>query len=196
MTLGCMSSMTRIARGAYVPSDRAEQLTDRCRALLVALPATAVLSGWTAAALHGMWLPPESSGWPIDVTVPATDRAPRSLPRPRSNAVMPHRRALAWSEITLQAGLPVTTIGRSWRDRASVLSLADLVAAGDSALRRSSVDDLAGAIEQQRRRRGTRRALDALSLLDVRSDSRPESHLRVIVHGWDAVLRTERARAR
>lgn len=63
-----------------------------------------------------------------------------------------------------------------------MLPPADLVAAGDSALRAgTSLDELAGVIGRRRGRPGAKRAAAALPLLDRGSRSRPESHLRVAV---------------
>jgi hypothetical protein len=60
----------------------------------------------------------------------------------------------------------------------------DLVAAGDSALRGGcSVDALSDVVARSARLRGVRRAREALPLLDARSRSRPESHLRVAASG-------------
>jgi hypothetical protein len=79
-------------------------------------------------------------------------------------------------------GLPVTSAERTWVDLAESLSLFDLVAAGDCILRRGGdLAKLATAVRSARRRRGIVRAREALALLDGRSASRPESHLRCIL---------------
>ncbi len=76
-------------------------------------------------------------------------------------------------------GLDVTCIERTWIDIAERLTLLDVVAAGDSALRGGAgTDSLADAVGRGRGRRGVRAARAALTLLDARSRSRPESHLR------------------
>lgn len=74
------------------------------------------------------------------------------------------------------------TPARAWRDLANSLSLPDLVAAGDSVLRMgTSADELVHVVSRTARRRGSAQARVALGLLDGRSRSRPESHLRVAV---------------
>ena len=60
----------------------------------------------------------------------------------------------------------------------------DLVAAGDSALRSGADEhELVTVVSRAAHRRGVRRARAALPLLDARSRSRPESHLRYAIVG-------------
>jgi hypothetical protein len=76
----------------------------------------------------------------------------------------------------------VTTIARTWRDLAEMFTLPSLVAAGDSALRLGVAhDELADVVARTGHHRGARLARAAVPLLDRRSRSRPESHLRVAV---------------
>jgi hypothetical protein len=89
------------------------------------------------------------------------------------------RRALSRDEIIVTDRFQITSAARTWVDLAEILSIEDLVTAGDSALRGLvTKDELADAISRARHRRGVLRARDALTLLDARSRSRPESHLR------------------
>jgi hypothetical protein len=82
-------------------------------------------------------------------------------------------------EVELLDGLPVTTAARTWVDLGERLSLADLIAAGDSVLRgQVSIDELDAMARRAVHRRGIVRVRTALPLLDKRSRSRPESHLR------------------
>jgi hypothetical protein len=93
-----------------------------------------------------------------------------------------HRRRLDEADRTAVDGLAVMSIPRTWLDLAAVLSLPDVVAAGDSALRSGcSPEELADAIARSQHIRGLQRARAALPLLNARSRSRPESHLRVAV---------------
>jgi hypothetical protein len=65
---------------------------------------------------------------------------------------------------------------------AGLLTLPALVAAGDSVLKLGvSVDELARVVVHTPDRRHVRRAKRAIELVDVRSESRPESHMRVAV---------------
>lgn len=76
-------------------------------------------------------------------------------------------------------GVPATAEARTWVDLAEQLPMADLVAAGDSVLRgRTTRRELELFVRGARRRRGVVKARAALDLLDERSRSRPESHLR------------------
>ncbi len=82
-------------------------------------------------------------------------------------------------EIDVIDGIPVLSVARTWVDLAERLSLEDVVAAGDGILRgQASVPDLEQALRRARRRRGVRKARAAFDLLDPRSRSRGESHLR------------------
>ncbi|HYT09564.1 MAG TPA: DUF559 domain-containing protein [Mycobacteriales bacterium] len=171
-------ALTRISRGVWLPQAAAQEPVARLAALLTALPEGSVLSGRTAAALHGLWVPAAPE---VDVTVPARTAPPSDTTGPRRRGVPTHRRALSVSEQTLVAGLPVTTPARTWYDLAAELPLADLVAAGDSALRTGLVQgaELAAGLADRGGRRGTALARTALPLLDERSRSRPETHARV-----------------
>ncbi len=75
--------------------------------------------------------------------------------------------------------MPLTSPARTWCDIAETLSVADLVAAGDSALRAGCDSDaLRAVLGRAFHRRGVIKARAALPLLDARARSRPESHLR------------------
>jgi very-short-patch-repair endonuclease len=82
-------------------------------------------------------------------------------------------------------GLRITTPERTWCDLASVLSVPDLVAAGDYLIHYrlpfTTADGLAGAVRSFVGRRGKPSLLAALPLLNDRSESRRESLLRVLV---------------
>ncbi len=175
-----MAAAVRVSRGVWLPAPAAGERAVRLAALLGALPAGTVLSGRTAAALHGMWLPP---GPDVDVTVPAAAAGPEQTTGPRRRGVRTHRRELPADEVGDLDGLPVTTPARTWYDLAGELTFGDLVAAGDSALGAGLVSgpELAAGLARRRGRRGTARARRALPLLDAASRSRPESHLRVLL---------------
>lgn len=170
----------RISRGVWLPAAAAVGPAARLAALLAALPAGSVLSGRTAAALQGMWVP-EAPG--VDVTVPAAEGGPECTTGPRRRGVRTHRRALSGAEVQLLGGLPVTTAARTWYDLSGELTLPDLVAAGDSALLGGlmTAAELATGLAGRRGLRGTARARRAVPLLDAASRSRPESHLRVLL---------------
>jgi hypothetical protein len=142
------------------------------------------MSGITAARLHDLWLPPSALTAPLDVTVVATERGSRLVSRPRHLEFVVHRRRVAPDDIVAVRGVPTTSIARTWRDPATRLPRADLVALGDSALRAGTrSQELALQCRDVRGRPGARAATSALPLLDARSRSRPESHMRMaLVH--------------
>jgi very-short-patch-repair endonuclease len=177
----------RVARGVYVPEDDAA-LGSVCASLLSAMPSGSVISGLTAAQLHGLWLPPQPADGPLDVTIVAGATGSERLAYPRRREVSAHRRTFGPGDVVTSDRVPVTSVARTWLDLAHQLSLPDLVAAGDSALRGDnavSMAQLAMLVEATPDRRGIRLARRALAMLDSRSRSRPESHLRVAVTAPD-----------
>lgn len=105
-----------------------------------------------------------------------------SMTRTKRPEFVAHRFEPGAGDIVTRDGLRMTSIPRTWRSLAAVLSLPDLVAAGDSALRAgATVEQLKEVIERAGRAPHIRKCRQALALLDPRSRSRPETHLRLIV---------------
>lgn len=177
-----MSDFVKLGHGLYRPVEAVQELSDRCGAYLDAMPSDTVVGGLTAARLHGMWLPQPRLDERIELVTARPESRPHELARCRRREIRPRRRTLRPHEIVVTDRFALTSIARTWVDLAETLSLEDLVAAGDSALR-GSVDhgDLTRAVQEAFRRRGVLRARRALELLDERSRSRPESHLRCAV---------------
>ena len=174
-----MTESTRLARGCYLPV-RDPSFSDRCAAMLSANPVETVAVGTSAAWLHGMWLP-DAPSVPEFATVQAGRRSAQ-MARARKPEFRTHRRQIPPQHRTVSQGIPVTSLARTWWDLAADLSLPDLVAAGDRALQLGCpADELAVLLRSMSRRRGNARARRAAGLLDKRSRSRPESHLRVAV---------------
>jgi hypothetical protein len=177
--------LVRIARRAWVPQQQAADLFGRCAAVLGTSADDTVIASATAARLYGLWLP-DSVNERIHVATATPTCAGRLMTRSQRPELVAHRFQLRPRDITPVAGLLLTSIARTWRDLASVLSLPDLVAAGDSALRSgATLEELADALASSSRRHNSRLAHQAFGLLDARSRSRPESHLRVAVSGPD-----------
>lgn len=175
---------SRLARGCYVPVDDRERLAARCAAILNAVTTDSTIVLTTAAQLRGLWLPI----LPEDVHVATTEFGVRgrAMTRTRRPEFVAHRYQLTASDREVVFGIPVPTLPVLWVQLARVLSLPDLVAAGDSALRMgTSFDDLKAVVARFTGYRGARLARGALPLLDSRSESRPESHLRLAVAGPD-----------
>jgi hypothetical protein len=177
-----MYTVVRLGHGLYRPAEHLASLADRCGAYLDALPERTVVGGITAARLHGLWLPEPTETERLEFVTTRAETPGRALARCRRNEIHPRRRALRPDEIDATDRFALTSVARTWIDLAEFLSVEDLVAAGDSALRGDTTTaELAEAITRAHRRRGVLRARAALPLLDARSRSRPESHLRCIV---------------
>ena len=153
---------------------------ERALAFAPRLPDRAFFFGTTAARLWGMPLPPLTASGDLHVAVRAGDR------RVDASGVHAHHISLPVSDCTIRSGVRITTIERTWCDLAAHgLSLGQLVAAGDFAIRRrsrlASSASLQSAVERYGSRRGIRQLRRALVLLSDRSDSAPESELRVAI---------------
>lgn len=174
------SPLVRLGRGCWIAGEQIADLVATCSAILDTSASDSVIVGFTAGRLHGLWLPDRSE--PVHVATAAPQRAGRTMTRTRRIEFRAHRRELPRADRSATDGVPVTTIARTWRDLAQDLTLSDLVAAGDSALRKCVTDEaLAAVVRRTAGLRGARRARAALALLDSRSRSRPESHLRVAI---------------
>lgn len=170
----------RLARDCWVPAEFAEDLSARCAAALARCADDTVIASTTAARIHGLWLPdlPDE----IHLAAAQPGRASRSMTRTQRPEFRAHRRSLAAADRTVVDGLAVMSIARTWMDLAALFRLPDLVAAGDSVLRAGcSREELLDVIVRSRHLRGVQRAREALALVDERSRSRPESHLRVAI---------------
>lgn len=176
--------LVRLARGSWIDRGLANDLHARCVAAIASSAEYTVVAVTTAGHLHGLWLPDDLTEIHLATATPG--RPGRSMTRTRRPEFVPHRFQLDESDIVVMRGLLVTSVARTWRDLAGVLSLPDLVAAGDMALRLGAhPEELANAIERTPRRAHTALARAAFALLDCRSKSRPESHLRVAVSAPD-----------
>jgi very-short-patch-repair endonuclease len=177
-----MASLLRLTRGHYLDLRQAGQPTfaARCAALLAANPVDTIAVGTTAAVLHGLWLPDEPSVPEFATCQPGRQAA--VMTRSRRPELRSHRRQICPADRTVVKGIPSTTLARTWWDLAAELSLPDLVAAGDRALQLGcSIEQLSELVRRLARQRGNRQARLAYPLLDRRSRSRPETHLRVAV---------------
>lgn len=171
----------RVTRGVWRPPELVEHLAGVVAAMLTACPPLTVVCGITAALLHGLWLPPEVGRW-VEVIVRPDVSAPSARSHNRRPGLRARRQLLAPDEWTWLDGIPVTTEARTWLDLAAVLSPPDLVAAGDSALRGSAtLAEIEHLISRARHRPGVVAARQALPLLNERSRSRPESHMRYAI---------------
>ena len=170
------SNYTRVLYGVHVHKSVAPSLGARCAAAALVLPYEATFCDLTAVELSGLPLPfGELQSWLLDVSVPpATDR-------PTGRGVRGHRRNLRPDEVIVIDGVRVTTAARTFTDLAARLDEANLIVFGDAVLRKkyASLASLEAAIRSADGRRGVVRARRAITRLDGRSASAPESLVRV-----------------
>jgi hypothetical protein len=179
------NELHRIARRCLIPAEQSGDLSGICAAILETSPDNTVIASVTAAQLHGLWLP-DRLGPRIHVATTTPSTAGRLMTRSQRPELYAHRFQVRPEDIVMVDGLPTTSLARTWRDLAMVLGLGDLVAAGDSALRSGATpDDLTDVIKASSQHHGSKRARTAVHLLNARSRSRPESHLRVAISAPD-----------
>lgn len=157
-----------------------DTVLERVRAFVPRLPDRGFYFGFTAAMLHGIPLPARAASVNLHIGVRAGDR------RIDCSGVTAHHVILGDADLMSVNGLPATSPARTWYDlAASGLHRPELVAAGDRLLWRrdplTSENDIRAALARYEGRRGSRLLRDALPMLSSRSDSAPESELRVAV---------------
>jgi very-short-patch-repair endonuclease len=155
-------------------------ILDRCRAYEQRMPQHAFFCSVTAALLFGVPLPHRLEQSPV-VHV----GVPRAKHPPRGRGVLGHRLSVSSDDVRSWCGLRVAAPEQVWCQLGELLSLPDLVAAGDFLIRRdlplTTHGRLGEAVRQFPGRRGKPRLRVAVELLNDRSESRRESHLRVIL---------------
>jgi very-short-patch-repair endonuclease len=167
--------------GLRADADPGFDVTVRARTFLPRMPPRAFYFGRTAAALHGLPLPTRfTSETHLHVAVTAGCRRVDAL------GIIPHHVRVHPSDVIRLAGLPISSVWRTWCDLAAAgLGLGELVAVGDRIIwRRSSagtIDDLRRATSRYESRRGVRLMRAAIDMLSDRSDSATESELRVAI---------------
>lgn len=178
-----MTDLVRLGHGLHRPAETVADLTDRVAAFLDVLPPETVVGGITAARLHGFWLPKAQPGEKLEFVINRDPRRPHQLAHSRRDEIATRRRAITRDEVTVTNRFSILSPARTWVDLCENFCLADAVAAGDSVLHQNlaSIDDLNEAVRSAFRRRGVLKARTALPLLNARSRSRGESHLRVIL---------------
>lgn len=144
----------------------------------------AVVSHLSAAALWGFPLPRALENLAV---VHLTSRPGRRAVRHKN--VVGHQQALEPEEIVSGARVSCTSPLRTWFDLAGILSLDELIIAGDFLLRRrnplTTLDRLDAFLAGKQGRPGYRRAMRARSLIRAGTDSPKETELRLLLirHG-------------
>lgn len=157
------------------------QLRARCEKFATRMPPSAFFSHSTAALLLHAPLPFE---WEHQKTVDISMAAPARAPH--AGGIRGHRLRISdGTQLVENNGLRQTSAARTWFDLASILGLYDLVAVGDYLIHwrlpHTSVDEIRGMASHFIGQRGMATARMAFPLLSDRSESRPESTLRVIL---------------
>ena len=134
--------------------------------------------GITAAVLLRIPLPPAyENSHLLHVAVPSQRRAPKE------HGTVGHTFQIDPVDVCDWEGLRITTPERTWCDLATVLSIPDLVAAGDYLIHwenpLATIVSIEAARQRHRGRRSRSKLVRAIDLLNDRSESRQESLLRV-----------------
>lgn len=157
----------------------ARELRARYPLTSVAIPFGAYFTHTSAAAVHGIPLPPRLEEDPrLHVTV----QAPRGAPR--GARLIGHSLRMSLAEVVRFDTVSVTSVERTWCDLAGMLTMPELVAAGDYLIHwkdpLTTQHSLAEQVGYLRNRRYVRLLRAAVIALDSQSDSPAESQLRVL----------------
>ncbi|TQL48868.1 hypothetical protein FB562_1975 [Homoserinimonas aerilata] len=168
-------------RGVRVASE-ARTLHELCLVYAQRMPPHAFFSGITAAVIMGIPLPHHlERSRLLHVAVPAPHRAVRG------RGIRGSTVRLGADDIREWRGLRISSPSRVWCELAQVLSVPDLVAAGDFLIQwrlpSTTKEALARAVDEYAGRRGRPAMREAIGHLDDRSESRPESIVRVALAG-------------
>lgn len=164
--------------GARAPAGTADTLIGRCRLFAARLDPATFFSHATAARLFGAPIPPWLERAPLlHVTVPSPRRAPHA------EGLVGHSRLVHDGDVVEFAGLRVSSPQRVVFELAASLSLGDLVAVIDFFVHHRdswcTVEHLSDRARVGDPLSRSRRAGRAIALADPRSESRPESLVRV-----------------
>lgn len=164
---------TRVFRDVYVPRRTVVTPAIRARAAWLFAGPDAVLTGWSAAALHGAkWVDEHA---PAEVIRPGHRRPPPGM--------LVHNCALRPDEVCTIGGMRVVTAARAAFDLGRRLPRRDAVAALDDLCRTTgvSVEDIATVAKCHPHTPGTRALLDRLPFVDPGAESPPETHTRLVI---------------
>ncbi|MHA6693279.1 hypothetical protein [Homoserinimonas sp. A520] len=175
--------LSRIRRGAYVPTDltgdatRDERYSLRIAAVVGTRRSPVVVSHYSAARL---WQLPIVNRWPHEVHVTVEPQSGRRS----KNGVIVHRGGLSSGEIVIGDAALTTSLVRTLTDLARVARFRDAVAAIDHALHKGLVtkDDLLSAMAHQDLVSGQRRAFRAIEFASPLAKLPGESFSRVLIH--------------
>jgi len=155
-----------------------QELLERCRAFVAIAPRRYAFSHVTAARIYGIPLPERlERDSVVHVAVP------NGKPPPSGRGVRGHR--VHEPRRQQVAGVYVLPIEQVWLQLASVLTVDELVVAGDYLVRRknprSTIERMRAAVAQASGARGARTARAALADVRPLTDSPQESRMRLII---------------
>lgn len=158
---------------------KAGDLLARCEMFALRLHDNVFFSHTTAALLLGAPLP-----FSIEREATLHVSVAGALPPPHARGIRGHHLDLIDGDVIQWRGLRITSPARTWCDLAAMLRLEDLVAVGDYFVRRDSPltsrEEIGARLGTFVGHRGIRMAREGAPLLADRSESRPESWVRVI----------------
>lgn len=167
---------TRLFHNVYVPAHLPLTHELRCQAAALIAPATATITGASAAAVHGHDLAAPFD--PVELVVPERDRFTVRRGMHIRRSTLGSVTSASWRGIRLATPLRATL--DILRDNQLRRSLPHTVGWLDVLLRGGFIDVTTFSMFLQGRRdHGVVRARKALALADPRSDSVPESEIRV-----------------
>jgi len=160
---------------AHLPGD----FTTRCRTYATRLKSGQFFSHVTAARLWGMRLPWRMEREPLHVTALLPARTPRT------RGVVGHHSDAPGPELARHDGFVLPTPAETWRSLASILTLDELVVAGDGLLNRqhplATSGQLRRAVARNAGQRGNRTLRAAFDQVRPGTDSERETVLRLLL---------------
>lgn len=167
----------RLLKGVYVPVQAPDDLLLRARALQLVIPEGAVIVDWTAMWLHTGMLP---FGNHEEVPPVSFFRLP-GQGRLRNSLCVSGERALIPADLTVAHGLVVTTELRTAWDLGRFSGRDDAIGGMDRLLRTGAFtqEELVEGVERFRGQRGVIQLRGLAPVTDARSQSGPESVVRL-----------------
>jgi len=161
-----------------MPSGDAKK--ERCLAYSERMPPEHAFSHGTAAGLLGLPLPRFlQDEWDIHVSARSPSR------EPRVRGVKGHLVGSDSREFVTVNGIRVTHPLETWRALSACLSLDQLIVMGDALVRRQNplvkIDELRNAVIEHCGRRGARNLTAAARYVRERTDSPPETSIRLLI---------------
>ena len=172
---GVRTALVPIPPGLTRYELRDHELRELCAAYLPVAPTDAAFSHLTAARLYGMPVPERLIATELHVST--ADQPPRR------RGIRSHE--LADTRRRIVSGLPLVVPERAWLQLAPLISLDELIVAGDHLVRRKkplcTPDSLAQEIARCSGARGIAKARSAFGQLRSGTDSPPESWMRLTI---------------